>query len=1047
MQQLMINKIKNIYILFLFCLGVLNVQAKVIYVSPNGSGSQNGTSWNNAKAGLQAGIDAAIVGDEIWVQKGTYYPTKDRSGNASPADSREKTFYITKDNIKIYGVFFGNETLLSQRNYETNVTLLSGDLAGDDPTLLVSANNPFPNVSDNVYHIVFIHRAGAVAANSLTAALVLDGFTIKGGNADALSGVNSIGAGIYNSSSSGISSPTISNCTIWLNKAYVGGGGMYNNGSGNASPTLTNCSFVGNHATLSGAALYNAGYLGTANPIIDKCSFIGNKSQTGGIYNRAQNGTANPVITNSTFVLNEANSIGSVMYNHTVNASSTISLTFMNCTFANNTSTQNHGGTVLYNHSFAAGLINTSFTNCILWNNGLNPIFGNTTTGTTINYSIYHDQTVDGTVVLPAAVGVTGANNLDADPLFINTNAANFNIEHNSPAVNAGTSVNAPTYDILNTPRPSRNGYDMGAYENKLPLVYVNVNATGGNNGTSWANAYTDLQTALTNTIYGAEIWVAAGTYYPTYQEGADSRNKFFHIIKDETEVYGGFVGGETALSERNPTTNITILSGDIGVKNTNTDNSYHVVYINGTTANGSITTNTILDGFTISDGNATNSFAGGILLNAGLAGKICNPIISNCIITNNYALNGSAIYNLSSNGGEASPTIKNCVIKSNSSSSGTFYNYTRGTGSKGNPSFINCLMVNNNCAGGIYNVSDGGGSISEPTFTNCTFSGNLAGAPFLPSLLYNTESGSKVTMTNCILWANGLNYPQTDNGAQTIINNCIYDDGTIDGTVALYYGSSGSNNLDSDPLFTDAANGDYTLQSTSPAIDIGNNSANTQTLDLAGVTRKSNTTIDLGAYEYQNPVVLPVELLSFYGVQEDENVRLYWKTATEINNDYFDVEYSTNGIDFEKIGKILGAGNSTSIQYYDFLHETVTASENYYRLKQVDLPAGQAGLPTGQAGFDGKFEYTNTINITIQSSNNKVISIYPNPATGNFVNIDTQNQSAYISLHDNAGRVVRNYESTNEITQLDISNLPSGLYYITIMKNGIQAVEKLIIE
>ena len=121
-------------------------------------------------------------------------------------------------------------------------------------------------------------------------------------------------------------------------------------------------------------------------------------------------------------------------------------------------------------------------------------------------------------------------------------------------------------------------------------VYYVKANATGTNNGTSWTNAYTSLQSALTIAAANDEIWVAAGTYKPTTT--TDKNSSF--VMKNDLSIYGGFAGTETLLSQRNYTTNLTILSGDIGTANNNSDNSYHVVL------NTNISSSAILDGFII---------------------------------------------------------------------------------------------------------------------------------------------------------------------------------------------------------------------------------------------------------------------------------------------------------------------------------------------------------------------------------------------------------------------------------------------------------------
>ena len=125
---------------------------------------------------------------------------------------------------------------------------------------------------------------------------------------------------------------------------------------------------------------------------------------------------------------------------------------------------------------------------------------------------------------------------------------------------------------------------------------YVKWNAAGTNNGASWTNAYTDLQSAL-GASPCTEVWVAAGTYKPT--TGTDRTATF--QLKNGVAVYGGFAGTETARDQRNPATNVTILSGDIGndAADATATNSYHVV----TGATGAT-----LDGFTITAGNANGA-------------------------------------------------------------------------------------------------------------------------------------------------------------------------------------------------------------------------------------------------------------------------------------------------------------------------------------------------------------------------------------------------------------------------------------------------------
>ena len=105
-------------------------------------------------------------------------------------------------------------------------------------------------------------------------------------------------------------------------------------------------------------------------------------------------------------------------------------------------------------------------------------------------------------------------------------------------------------------------------------VLRVDQGATGANNGSSWTDAYTDLQTALTSAAGGDEIWVAAGTYKPI----AGTVRTVAFTLNAGVALYGGFSGIETSRDQRDWETNVTILSGEIGVPGDPSDNSYHVV-------------------------------------------------------------------------------------------------------------------------------------------------------------------------------------------------------------------------------------------------------------------------------------------------------------------------------------------------------------------------------------------------------------------------------------------------------------------------------------
>lgn len=134
----------------------------------------------------------------------------------------------------------------------------------------------------------------------------------------------------------------------------------------------------------------------------------------------------------------------------------------------------------------------------------------------------------------------------------------------------------------------------QSVYAQNTIIRRVDVDAPPSGDGTSWATAYNNLQTALSNSnpseseIY--QLWVAEGTYKAT--SGTDRSISFG--MKSRVEIYGGFDATESVLEDRNWEANVTTLSGDIGTIDVSTDNSYHVMRADGVNATAH------LDGFTV---------------------------------------------------------------------------------------------------------------------------------------------------------------------------------------------------------------------------------------------------------------------------------------------------------------------------------------------------------------------------------------------------------------------------------------------------------------
>ncbi len=187
----------------------------------------------------------------------------------------------------------------------------------------------------------------------------------------------------------------------------------------------------------------------------------------------------------------------------------------------------------------------------------------------------------------------------------------------------------------------------LGAFHSfSQDVIFVNDDAIGNGSGTSWENANRSLLNAISTTQPNSEIWIAEGTYYPGCRNCSPvNRNSTFRL-RDGIRLYGGFQGWENDKNERVlvDSTGLylyqTILSGDIGLPRDTSDNSYHVVRIQGTSSN---TFDATLDGLIIESGRATlvNDPLGdnASAIGAGIFSIWTNLTLSHCHIRDNLAL------------------------------------------------------------------------------------------------------------------------------------------------------------------------------------------------------------------------------------------------------------------------------------------------------------------------------------------------------------------------------------------------------------------------
>lgn len=447
----------------------------IIYVDKSATGSENGTDWANAYTNLQLALTNAVSGTEIWVASGVY----------TPGNTISQTFALT-DGVAIYGGFFGTETSRLERDWETNVAVLSGDIDGDNIT------NQYGVITSTTYYTGFHSNSSHVVRGlGITRTAVLDGFVVTGGR--AFDSEYCSGGGLYNENGS----PTVRNVIFSANIACYGGG-MEN--FSNSHPFVENVQFINNSASWGGGMRNVV----DSNPILNNVYFEGNSSTCGGgMLNWAN---SHPKIYNTVFKNNHATNCGggislsdssATVYNvvFTQNSSDSTGggldigynsdVHMLNSTFSGNSASNTGGAINLSNGSLTA-------TNVIAWDN-LAATFTDTITATisnnastaTLSYSIL--QNSEGSEGWQPAAGIDGGHNLDLNPLFLS--ATDLQLRADSPAINAGNTISytSPiTTDVAGNQRIFSSKIDIGAYEAQLYPLTINLigNGTGKVDGT-----------------------------------------------------------------------------------------------------------------------------------------------------------------------------------------------------------------------------------------------------------------------------------------------------------------------------------------------------------------------------------------------------------------------------------------------------------------------------------------------------------------------------------------------------------------------------------
>lgn len=194
------------------------------------------------------------------------------------------------------------------------------------------------------------------------------------------------------------------------------------------------------------------------------------------------------------------------------------------------------------------------------------------------------------------------------------------------------------------------------------------------------------------------------------------------------------------------------------------------------------------------------------------------------------------------------------------------------------------------------------------------------------------------------------------------------------------------------------------------------------------------------GPHNFNEDSSLPIELTSFKAYAKGTAVEIFWSTASEINNDFFSVERSLNGIDFEVIAEVIAAGNSNTSLNYSFTDEKPYKETAYYRLKQTD--------------FNLDFTYSKLVVVKNEGSKEQIFKVYPNPVNkSESINLFITGENSgdiKISVYNAYGRMVFSEtlnNAANTEVPLDFHNaIPKGTYFIIFVSNNEVYKQKLII-